>query len=121
MDTPPATSGSMQVSKARGLPSTGRDRPSGKSEDKAIGSSNASLTMDKSNVSNTQLYQVQNAFDANNLKAMDYVSAILWITKKVADGLYHAHQRGIIHRDLKPANILFSERTPQTDLDLNSG
>ncbi len=119
VDTPPATSGSMQVSKARGLPSTGRDRPSGKSKDKAIGSSNASLTMDKSNVSNTQMDQVQNAFDANNLKAMDYVSAILWITKKVADGLYHAHQRGIIHRDLKPANILFSDDGEPLLLDFN--
>src|SRR5437899_3860061 len=31
------------------------------------------------------------------------------ITRQVASGLEHAHQRGVIHRDIKPANILIHE------------
>jgi serine/threonine-protein kinase len=31
------------------------------------------------------------------------------ITKQVAAGLHHAHERGVVHRDIKPANILLSE------------
>lgn len=59
------------------------------------------------------------AFDSSNLKNLDYVSAILWVMKRIADGLAHAHDRGIIHRDLKPANILFSDDGEPLLLDFN--
>jgi tetratricopeptide (TPR) repeat protein/tRNA A-37 threonylcarbamoyl transferase component Bud32 len=31
------------------------------------------------------------------------------LVQLLAEGMYHAHQRGIIHRDLKPANVLLTE------------
>lgn len=66
-----------------------------------------------------QISHLQRAFDVRSLKQMDYVTAILWLMKKIAEALSHAHQRGIIHRDLKPANILFSDDGEPLLLDFN--
>jgi len=32
---------------------------------------------------------------------------VVRITREVAEGIAHAHERGVVHRDLKPENILF--------------
>jgi eukaryotic-like serine/threonine-protein kinase len=53
------------------------------------------------------------------LSGLTYVEAVLWIGSRLADGLYHAHQRGILHRDLKPANVLLADDGRPMLLDFN--
>lgn len=62
---------------------------------------------------------LRTAFNADSLNEIHFVSSILWIAKKIAEGLAHAHERGIIHRDLKPANVLFSNDGEPILLDFN--
>jgi serine/threonine protein kinase/predicted Zn-dependent protease len=53
------------------------------------------------------------------LRTMSYVDAVLWIGRRIADGLAHAHDRGIVHRDLKPANVLLADDGQPLVLDFN--
>ena len=38
-----------------------------------------------------------------------HMQAVIAVTKDVARGLDHAHQKGYVHRDIKPENVLFRE------------
>jgi serine/threonine protein kinase len=53
------------------------------------------------------------------LEKLSYVEAVLWMTRQLAEGLSHAHERGIVHRDLKPANVLISDDGRPMLLDFN--
>ncbi len=53
------------------------------------------------------------------LAESNYVDAVIWLMKQIAEGLSHAHSRGIIHRDIKPANILLTEEGLPMILDFN--
>ena len=53
------------------------------------------------------------------LRGLGYVESVLWIARRLADGLAHAHERGIVHRDLKPANVLFADDGEPMLLDFN--
>ncbi len=53
------------------------------------------------------------------LRTMSYADAVLWIGRRIADGLAHAHDRGVIHRDLKPANVLLADDGQPLVLDFN--
>jgi serine/threonine protein kinase len=55
----------------------------------------------------------------DDLGAMTYADAVLWIGERIADGLAHAHDRGIVHRDLKPANVLVTDDGQPMILDFN--
>ena len=48
-------------------------------------------------------------------------NGVIEITKKIAEGLGYAHQRGIVHGDLKPANILISDDGEPIILDFHLG
>lgn len=50
---------------------------------------------------------------------IDYVSAVLWIVARLAEGLQHAHERGVLHRDIKPSNILLASDGQPLLLDFN--
>lgn len=62
---------------------------------------------------------MQQAMGVSPQQNLNYVTTVLWMTKRIAEGLTHAHQRGILHRDLKPANILFSDDGEPILLDFN--
>ena len=62
---------------------------------------------------------MQQAMGVSSAQDLNYVTTVLWMTKRIAEGLTHAHQRGILHRDLKPANILFSDDGEPILLDFN--
>ncbi len=44
---------------------------------------------------------------------------VLWIFRRLASALAHAHQRGIVHGDLKPANILIRNDGEPALIDFN--
>src|SRR6202022_1668928 len=56
---------------------------------------------------------------AERLRGLGDVPAVLWLVARMAAGLPHAHERGILHRDLKPANILFADDGEPLLLDFN--
>lgn len=56
---------------------------------------------------------------SENHEAIPYVHTVLRLTRKICDGLDHAHQRGIEHCDLKPANILIADDGEPMLLDFN--
>lgn len=62
---------------------------------------------------------IQSTAQLERLRGLGYVSAVLWVISRLADGLAHAHERGILHRDLKPANVLFSDDGDPMLLDFN--
>jgi serine/threonine protein kinase/Tfp pilus assembly protein PilF len=53
------------------------------------------------------------------LASRDYVSAVLWLGLRLADGLAYAHERGVVHQDLKPANLLLADDGEPMLLDFN--
>jgi eukaryotic-like serine/threonine-protein kinase len=67
----------------------------------------------------TDIPEITVAPHAERLRGLGYVTAVLWLFARVADGLAHAHERGILHRDLKPANILFADDGEPLLLDFN--
>jgi serine/threonine protein kinase len=53
------------------------------------------------------------------LQALSYVDAVLWLAVRLAEGLAFAHARGIVHCDLKPANVLLTAAGEPMLLDFN--
>ncbi|MDX2035271.1 MAG: protein kinase [Isosphaeraceae bacterium] len=53
------------------------------------------------------------------LRGTTFVRASVWIVRKLADGLEHAHSRHFLHRDLKPSNILIAADGTPMLLDFN--
>jgi serine/threonine protein kinase/tetratricopeptide (TPR) repeat protein len=48
-----------------------------------------------------------------------YVTAVLGLAARLADGLAYAHERGVLHQDLKPANVLLGDDGQPMLLDFN--
>jgi serine/threonine protein kinase len=53
------------------------------------------------------------------LEKLTYVSAVLWVGARLAEGLAHAHDQGVVHGNLKPANILLADNGQPMLLDFN--
>lgn len=53
------------------------------------------------------------------LAKMDAGNLALWIFRRLASALTHAHQRGMVHGDLKPANILIRNDGEPALIDFN--
>ena len=54
-----------------------------------------------------------------HLKSMNSSRLALWIFRRLASALAHAHQRGLVHGDLKPANILIRNDGEPALIDFN--
>ncbi len=53
------------------------------------------------------------------LEQRSYPQAIAWWGARLAEALYHAHDRGVLHRDLKPSNVLVTADGMPMLLDFN--
>jgi eukaryotic-like serine/threonine-protein kinase len=53
------------------------------------------------------------------LEKRTYPRAIAWWGARLAEALYHAHNRGVLHRDLKPSNVLVTADGMPMLLDFN--
>ncbi|MEY3175197.1 MAG: hypothetical protein RLZZ436_3111, partial [Planctomycetota bacterium] len=53
------------------------------------------------------------------LQSMNSGRLALWIFRRLASALAHAHQRGLVHGDLKPANILIRNDGEPALIDFN--
>ncbi len=54
-----------------------------------------------------------------HLQTMNSSRLALWIFRRLASALAHAHQRGLVHGDLKPANILIRNDGEPALIDFN--
>jgi hypothetical protein len=54
-----------------------------------------------------------------HLQSMNSSRLALWIFRRLASALAHAHQRGLVHGDLKPANILIRNDGEPALIDFN--
>lgn len=55
----------------------------------------------------------------HQLSSMGASEFSLWIARRLASALTHAHQRGVVHGDLKPANILIRNDGEPALIDFN--
>ncbi len=55
----------------------------------------------------------------DRLSSMEASEFSLWIARRLASALAHAHQRGVVHGDLKPANILIRNDGEPALIDFN--
>jgi serine/threonine protein kinase/Tfp pilus assembly protein PilF len=55
----------------------------------------------------------------SQLSSLDFREFTLWIFRRLASALAHAHQRGIVHGDLKPANVLIRNDGEPALIDFN--
>jgi serine/threonine protein kinase/Tfp pilus assembly protein PilF len=53
------------------------------------------------------------------LARKSFSRAIAWWGARMADALYHAHERGVLHRDVKPSNVLIAGDGLPLLLDFN--
>ena len=64
-------------------------------------------------------FDPQQLADRQRLAELDHVSAVCWITARLADAVAHAHRQGVLHRDLKPGNVLVTQYGRPMLVDFN--
>ncbi|MEY3457532.1 MAG: Serine/threonine-protein kinase PrkC, partial [Planctomycetota bacterium] len=85
------------------------------SEDKPIGLGNPPLDV----VQSLRRWHHAASGPLQHLQSMNSGRLALWIFRRLASALSHAHQRGLVHGDLKPANILIRNDGEPALIDFN--
>jgi serine/threonine protein kinase/Flp pilus assembly protein TadD len=85
------------------------------SEDKPIGLGNPPLDV----VQSLRRWHHAASGPLQHLQSMSSGRLALWIFRRLASALSHAHQRGLVHGDLKPANILIRNDGEPALIDFN--
>lgn len=85
----------------------------------SLSSRETSQATTEGDLESLQKWHEAGAEPLSQLSSLDFREFTLWIFRRLASALAHAHQRGIVHGDLKPANVLIRNDGEPALIDFN--